>query len=85
MVRIYDSRTMENLVLPSHHDMNSLIPEALSHLSEDHLKYFSRWCSMLHLEQSADNDRGSGISAIWCKTANERYTFLFIACFLLDV
>ena len=56
----------------SGHAMETLLPVSLSHLTEQHWKFFSHWCMLNELE-SESAQRKDAKKNIWCQTPEERW------------
>ncbi|XP_076435197.1 DNA replication ATP-dependent helicase/nuclease DNA2-like [Babylonia areolata] len=63
-------RSVENLQHPPDHAMSSLVPEALSHLSDSHLSYVRHWLLCLDLEAAAQH--AHSLRNIWCMSSADR-------------
>ncbi|KAL8576064.1 hypothetical protein ACOMHN_001414 [Nucella lapillus] len=63
-------RSVENRSHSPDHAMASLVPEALSHLSQSHLDYLTHWLLCLELETAAQ--RTHGLRSIWCMSSADR-------------
>ncbi|XP_041378709.1 DNA replication ATP-dependent helicase/nuclease DNA2-like [Gigantopelta aegis] len=63
-------KTLEQLNLDEKHAMSGLVSVTLSHLTREHLEYFTHWCLCLDLE--ARDGQQTKIKDIWCKSSIER-------------
>ena len=49
----------------------SLVSDTLSHLTSQHVSYFTHWCLLLDLEVKVDAVKKT-LAGIWCKTSQQR-------------
>ena len=64
-------RVFKDYKAPSGHIMQELVPETLSHLTQVHLEYFSKWSKLLLIESSVEA-KWKTIRELWTKPAEER-------------
>ena len=62
---------LEDQVPEEPHGMAELVPQALSHLSSDDMKFFNKWSLMNGLE-SGEARKGSKLKSLWCMTPFQR-------------
>ena len=60
------------MCLPAGHAMLDMAPRVLEHLAPAHVNYFAHWCTLLHLEMSANEQRKKGPKELWCRTGWQR-------------
>ncbi|CAH0547646.1 unnamed protein product [Brassicogethes aeneus] len=56
----------------SNKTLQNIQNEALNHISDDHLKYFMHWNSLLALESNCNSKMGKSLREIYTKTPTER-------------
>ena len=62
---------MKNEVPDAPHAMAELVPQTLSHLTEQDVEFFNQWNIMCYLEGQSSRSR-SNLKALWCETPKAR-------------
>ncbi len=67
---VMSPRLSDDAPVPESHAMSRLVPEAVSHLTESDLTYFSHWTLCLDLEE--EHARRTHLKHIWTTSSAHR-------------